>query len=403
MKRLFAMIICLLMAVTVFGGCNSDKYVPEEPQYDENGNLILNSPTAWELVDAMNLGINLGNTFDAYNADKCDTIEYEWPPIIGENKVSDYENYWGGGHSTVETFEGMKAAGFDTVRVPVFWGSMMENDGTWTINKDLIKRVKEVVDAATEADMHVIINIHHFDEFIIRRYPTDEACEIFKILWTQIAEYFRDCPYTVLFEGYNEYLGNKQFDENGVLQELSEEENYYNANSCNQAFVDAVRATGGNNLQRVLIASGYTTNIDRTTDEQFIMPTDTVPDRLMVSVHYIDNVCYWMKNIGSQYWIDYIDDQCDRLDKAFTSKGIPVFVGETTARYDFDRFDKNGLYKKSEDCMEYLLNEAYDRNYVCVLWTAGSDYFNRETCAMDEDYDVQKHAEAIARIAERLR
>ncbi len=406
MKRLLALALSLLMAFTMLSGCKEEapkqEYVP--PVVDEeSGEIVYNSPTAWEVNAEMNLGINLGNTFDAYNADKCDQITYEWIPTVGNNTVADYENLWGGGHSTVETFKGMKEAGFDTVRVPVFWGNMMANDGTWTINPELIARVREVVDAATEADMYAVINIHHFDEFIIRRYSTDEACEIFKILWTQIAEYFKDCPYTVLFEGYNEYLGNKQFDENGVLQELNDEDGYYNVNSCNQAFVDAVRATGGNNSERVLIASGYYTNIDKTTNEQFVMPTDSVPDRLMVSVHYIDNGNYWAGNIGTQNWLDSIKDQCDKLDKAFTSKGVPVFVGETTAWYGFEKIPKDSLYKDSPACLEYLLNEAYDRGYTCVLWTVADEYYDRTNCRMNEDFEVQQHAEVITRIAERLR
>ncbi len=396
MKRFICAILCSLMLLTACGAST-------EAQYDENGNLILNSPTAAEVGDAMNLGINLGNTFDAYNAENCDKITYEWPPIIGENKVADYENCWGGGHSTKKTFDGMKEAGFDTVRIPVFWGSMMENDGTWTINKDWIKRVKKVVDDATKADMYVIINIHHFDEFVIRRHTTEEACEIFTILWTQIAEYFRDCPYTVVFEGYNEYLGCNRFDENGELAPLDDATAFDLTNKCNQAFVDAVRATGGNNAQRVLIASGFNTNIDRTTDERFVMPTDTVPDRLMVSVHYIDNANYWMRNIGTQQWLDYIDDQCDRLDKAFTSKGIPVFVGETSAMYDWDRFGKDAMYKESPECLEIMLNEIYDRGYISVLWTAGNGYYDRETCKMSDNEEVAGHDEVILRIAERLR
>ncbi len=357
------------------------------------------SPTALEVADAMNLGINLGNTFEAYYADKCDQITYTWMPTVGNNTPSDYEGLWGGGHSTQETFDGMKACGFDTVRIPVYWGNMMENDGKWQINPDYIKRVREVVDYATNADMYAVINIHHFDEFIIRRHTTDEACEIFTILWTQIAEYFKDCPYTVVFEGYNEYLGNSRFDENGVLQPQSDEEGYDNVNRCNQAFVDAVRATGGNNAERVLIASGYHTNVDRTGRSRFKMPTDSVPDRLMVSVHYVDNDMYWSNNIGGQTWVDFIDNQCERLDHYFTAKGIPVFFGETSASYPSDRMATDAIYKTSEECLEYVLNEFCERGYIGVLWTTGSDYYDRNTYTMAN----KSHGEVAARIAEKLR
>ena len=94
----------------------------------------------------------------------------------------------------------MKAEGFNTVRIPVFWGNMMENDNTYTINKEYLKRVKEIVDYCEKAGVYSVINIHHFDEFIIRRNDLDKCKEIFTHLWTQIAEYFADYPYTLVFE-----------------------------------------------------------------------------------------------------------------------------------------------------------------------------------------------------------
>ena len=72
--------------------------------------------------------------------------------------------------------DGIKAAGFNTVRIPVFWGNMMADDGTYTINSDYIKRVKEIVDYCMNDDMYAVINIHHFDEFIIRRNSLND-CE----------------------------------------------------------------------------------------------------------------------------------------------------------------------------------------------------------------------------------
>ena len=122
----------------------------------------------------------------------------------------------------------------------------------------------EIVDYCENAGLYAVINIHHFDEFIIRRNSLEDCEEIFTNLWTQIAEYFKDYPYTVVFEGYNEYLGGNQFDKNGKLVELSKSDAYKLTNALNQAFVSAVRATGGNNAARVLIISGYLTNIDNT-------------------------------------------------------------------------------------------------------------------------------------------
>ena len=83
----------------------------------------------------------------------------------------------------------------------------LQDDGTYTINKEYLARVKEIVDYCEKAGVYSVINIHHFDEFIIRRNNLEDCEKIFTNLWTQIAEYFADYPYTVVFEGFNEYLG----------------------------------------------------------------------------------------------------------------------------------------------------------------------------------------------------
>lgn len=353
------------------------------------------SPTAQDVAKEMGLGINLGNTMESYWSGDGN---YDWVKTIGKNTPQNYETCWGAVVTTKEAIFGMRDAGFNTVRIPVYWGNMMKNDGKWQIHPDYLARVAEIVDYCQEAGLYAVINIHHFDEFIVRRYDNDESAKIFEILWTQIAEYFKDYPYTVVFEGYNENMGGNKFDENDKLVERSDSEAYDLTNRCNQAFVDAVRSTGGNNSERVLIVSGYWTNIDKTTSGKFKMPTDTVKDRLMVSVHYVDNSMYWSNRIGSQKWLDYIDNQCDKLDKAFTSKGIPVFMGETTSRYPNDKMAKNAIHKEPVDCVKIVLNELLDRGYVPVLWDTSNNFYSRTNCIIensDEAKMIKEIAESI--------
>ncbi len=54
----------------------------------------------------------------------------------------------------------------------------------------------------------------------------------------------------------------------------------------NQVFIDAVRRTGGNNGDRLLIVPGYSTDITKTCKSEYKLPKDTVPGRLFLSVHY---------------------------------------------------------------------------------------------------------------------
>lgn len=333
--------------------------------------------TATEAAKNMGMGLNLGNTMEAYNASDCEKITYEWIPVVGENRPVDYETCWGAVPTTQEVINGIKAEGFDTVRIPVFWGNMMSNDGTYTINSEYIARVREIVDYCCNAGLYTVINIHHFDEFIIRRNSTEKCAEIFTHLWTQISEYFKDYPYTVIFEGYNEYLGGNQFDESGNLVELSEADGFRLTNTLNQSFVDAVRATGGKNAERVLIVSGYWTNIDKTTSPEFVMPTDTVSDRLMVSVHYVDNMMYWIHKIGGTDWLNYIDDQIAKLNKAFTEKNIPVFVGETSVNYPAENFDNNAVYQTSSDCVDYVIRMLMINGFVPVIWDTNDNFYSR--------------------------
>ena len=392
MKKITALLI--LCAFTfLIAGCSSGKRDRPAAPTDFSKPM-----TAQQAAVGMGIGLNLGNTMEAYEATNCEKITYEWIPVVGDNTPTDYETTWGAVVTTQEVIDGIKDSGFNTVRIPVFWGNMMKNDGTYTINSDYIKRVGEIVDYCQNAGLYTVVNIHHFDEFIIRRNSLEDCEKIFTNLWTQIAEYFKDCPYNVVFEGYNEYLGGKQFDESGNLVELSKSDGYALTNALNQAFVDAVRATGGNNSERVLIASGYWTNIDLTTSYQFVMPKDTVSDRLMVSVHYVDNSMYWSNQIGGQVWLDYIDSQCELLKKAFTDKGIPVFLGETTSIYPQSNFTSNPICKTSTECLEVVLNKLLDYGFVPVLWDVNDNFYSRTEYKIKSETD----RELIKKISDEL-
>ena len=355
-------------------------------------------PDASETATNMGIGINLGNTMEAYDATGCEKISFEWIPTVGSDTPSDYETCWGEPITTKEMIDGMRDAGFSTVRIPVFWGNMMKNDGTWTINSDYIARVKEIVDMCMEDGLYAVVNIHHFDEFIIRRNGLSDCERIFDTLWTQIAGYFKDYPETLVFEGFNEYLGGDRFGSSGKLEALSKEDAYLLTNTLNKVFVDAVRATGGNNAQRVLIVSGYWTNIDNTTSDKFRLPEDSAENKLMVSVHYVDNSMYWQNRIGGQSWLDYIDDQCDKLERAFTDKGVPVFLGETTSVYPKTNFASDAKYKSSSECLTVVLEELTDRGFVPVLWDTGGFYLRNE-CRIHNADDTAVIKDIAAKLA----
>lgn len=107
--------------------------------------------TAVELVKRMGNGINLGNTMEAYGH----------LDLGIKAEVSEYETHWGQPVTTQEMLDGMKAAGFDSIRVPIAWTNVMDfENGDYTIRADFMDRIEEIVSYALNADMYVIINDH---------------------------------------------------------------------------------------------------------------------------------------------------------------------------------------------------------------------------------------------------
>lgn len=361
--------------------------------------VMRDNMTAQDYADDMGLGINLGNTMESYDAANCTSLSYTWPPVVKNNTPQDYETCWGAVVTTQKIIDGMKNAGFNTIRIPVFWGNMMVNDGTYTISKAYINRVKEIVDYCRNAGVYAVINIHHFDEFIIRRNTKENAAEIFKKIWTQIANYFKEYSDYLIFEGFNEYLGGGQIDSNNEINDLPESEGYDWTNKMNQAFVDAVRATGGNNAKRMIIVSGYFTNVEKTTNSAFKMPEDKAKDRMMVSVHYVDGNAYWSKQIGSKFWKLFSINQLNLLKKSFTEKGIPVFVGETTSIYDNDRFSENAAVNSTSEAVDYIMRLIKSYGFVPVLWDVNDNFYSRTQFKIKQETDakvIEKLAKEIS-------
>ncbi|MGN0620788.1 MAG: glycoside hydrolase family 5 protein [Porcipelethomonas sp.] len=348
--------------------------------------------TSAEYAQEMGIGLNLGNTFEAYWEDKNNKTA--GCAEIGENTPLNYETCWGAIETTKEAVDGVKKSGFNTLRIPVYWGNMMADDGTCTINEEWFKRIDEVVGYSLENDLYTVINVHHFDEFIIKNYEKSEAIEIAGNIWTQIAEHYKDYSDYLIFEGYNESLGSQR-----ETDSFTEDELYSYVNEMNQTFVDAVRKTGGNNKNRMLIISGYWTNIDLTTGPEFLIPEDETDDRIMVSVHYIDNSIFWSNQIGNDRWIEYSKEQCELLKSAFTDKGIQVFVGECTAKYEAERLAPNSKYQASDECLSIIMNMAADYGFIPVIWDVNDGMYSRT----ENKIKLESDQAVITEIAEKIK
>ena len=148
MKKRFLHLFSLMLAVLMLIPCVGSA---EEAEAVDNG-VMREGLTALEATRLMGNGINLGNTLEA-----CDNNVG-----IKTNAPLSYETYWGQPKTTQAMIDGMKAAGFDTIRIPVAWMTNATHlyEGDYTIDAGYMDRVEEVVRYARKAGMYVIINDH---------------------------------------------------------------------------------------------------------------------------------------------------------------------------------------------------------------------------------------------------
>ena len=292
---------------------------------------------AYDIVHDMGIGINLGNTLDAFgNWFNPDTVT-----------VEDYETAWGAPVTTQEMITGMKEAGFHSIRIPVAWSNMMKDDGTYTINEDYFNRVETVMNYAFNAGMYVIVNIHNDGSWWARfgsktESERTQAMVKYKAMWTQIANRYKEYSDHLIFESANEELGdrlNSTDDYAGSGYFTNTDDIYKQLAEINQTFVDIVRSSGGNNASRFLLIAGYDTDIAKTCDERYVMPTDTIDGHMMISVHYYspatyctvddpDNSWGYRDSWGTEDDIAEMKDALNQMRINYVNKGIPVIIGE---------------------------------------------------------------------------
>lgn len=269
--------------------------------------------TASELAAKMTFGWNIGNTLEVPGSE------------IG----------WGNPKVNKALIDGVKAAGFNAIRIPCAWDSYIEDPSTFKIKESWLARVKEVVDYCVDNDMYVILNIH-WDGGWLEEHPLYEfQVEVNKkqhALWQQIAVNFRNYDEHLLFAGTNEV----HFDYGTPTAENIEVQQSYV-----QTFIDAVRSTGGKNSYRNLVVQSYNTDINQAI-EYHTMPSDKVDNRLFMEVHYYDPYDFtlqsdagfktqWGKGTGDiSNWgqEDHLEKQFQKVKTKYIDNNIPVIIGE---------------------------------------------------------------------------
>ena len=352
--------------------------------------------TATEAVNNMRIGWNLGNTLDSNSG----SVDNMWIEQWTQRRPQDYETAWGQPVTKPELMAMMKNAGFNAIRVPVTWYPHMEaqfNAFPWDMQNDdfgtqiqeaWMQRVHEVVDYVISQGMYCILNVHHdtgdattaWLRADMNIYNKEKAR--FEEIWRQIAEEFKDYDQHLLFEGYNEMLdcyGSwcfASFATSSNYDVAVASSAYQAINSYAQSFVNAVRATGGNNVQRNLIVntygacSGSGTWNSHLTDPltQMALPTDGASNHLLFEVHaYLD-----VKNLNNAK--SEVNQTMNALQTHLVSKGAPVIFGEWGSSTDnaYDNYRQNLLA-----LARYFVEQAKAKGMGTFYWMGLSDGAHR--------------------------
>lgn len=271
----------------------------------------------------LGLGWNMGNHFDAYS-----------------NGVAS-ETAWGGKPATEATFAGVKAAGFTSVRIPVTWLGHIGDAPDYKLDETWLNRVYEVVGYAEKAGLFVIINTHHDEDHgeghwqnlagaVNSEDTNTQIKQEIAAVWTQIANKFKDKGDFLMLESFNELIYGTEWQTYSNTQKKCAI-----INEWNQVFVDAVRATGGNNATRWLGVPGYAASALYL--EYLTVPNDPA-NKTMLAFHCYDPYDY---TIGEKQLPDWghtgksfpkgeeqIKELFNKIYTNYIAKDIPIYMGE---------------------------------------------------------------------------
>lgn len=299
--------------------------------------------TAAEVVSDIRVGWNLGNSLNCFS-NKEDT----------ESDIAKYETMWRNPRATREMIHTVKKVGFNAIRIPVTYYNHIDKNGI--IDARWLARVAEVVQYCLDEDMYVIINIHHDtgkgDTKPIQANVAnlEKYKKYVENIWTQVASYFKEYDYRLMFESMNETL-----DMTAQNPWYGNENSWTAMNQLNQVFVDVVRASGGNNLNRNLIVNTYGAQTTSGPIKYFEMPNDLVPNHLIIGVHTFASK---QSDISNYSW---------SLFSQFVSKGYPVIISEFGTSY------KEKLSERITSAIN-VVNYGNMYGIKCFWWDDGGDY-----------------------------
>lgn len=332
--------------------------------------------TAKDLAAMMYAGINIGNTME------CPGKEGDWSMPVNEEYVA-----------------ALAAMGFNAVRIPCAWDSHATNG---VIDPEWLERVDEVVGWVIGNGMFAMVNIHWDGGWIENNVKNGWDPELDKKhrgYWKQIAEQLNHYDQHLLLAAMNEPDGAGQVGTEAIMK-------------YEKGMLEEVRATGGNNADRVLVMQVPITNIDEGCKGIFQMPDDVIPDRLMVEAHFYDPYQFNMmtkdESWGKMWWYWGEDNfvpgsdrnanhsaadirtQMQKMKTHFVDKGYPAVIGEYCVCED--RSSQSGVDKAKHQASLYDWNlvvtrEAKNAGCVPFFWETGGD-INRRDGSVRRNYQL---------------
>ena len=321
-------------------------------------------PTAKSIAAEMGYGWNLGNTLETPGG-----APY-WAPLPNQGVI-----------------DVVKSAGFKTVRLPTAWDSHASNN---VIDAAWLAQVKAVVDMCIKDSLFVVLNSHWDRGWLEEKIQIADTAAVLvkqRAYWTQIANHFKGYGRHLMFASANEPAVQDAFGTAFGQDRVTA------LNAYHQAFIDVVRATGGNNASRTLIIQGPRADIELTHQVYKTLPTDKIADRLMFEIHFYpyqftlmqkdeswgNQFYYWGKNNHSltdaahnPTWGEesFVDSVFGLMKTQFVDKNIPVLVGEFGAILRTNLTgDAYRLHVQSRRSFyEHVNKSAKARGLIPVAW-----------------------------------
>ena len=340
--------------------------------------------SALQIVNDMGIGYNLGNTYNCCNVIEENNLENEDIKLLGTTLP------------TKNLLKEIRKNGFKTIRFQISYNNDIFNNNI--INSELIEKLKELINMISKLDMYLILSIKHTKQY----WDTEgkNAKDKYINFWKQIANELLN---------YDEHLVFESNYEIGYLAYIDKTYNYYEDKDyyLSQDFINTIRDSGGNNIDRLLIIPMLNSDYDLSRilfeNDEYKFPKDSY-NKLAISINYyfplqdysssniLDSIKLYDKNGNSEEVYPLMEwgssqnyknmiSNFNYMKQNFTDKGFPIIIGEVCIPND---------YIKKDNSIEQLLYALFSMSYeydgiLPCLWdipiVSSKDknfYFNKE-------------------------